>query len=158
MRFAALIAVIIQIIGFPLAASAAEVVVHDRFRTVGGNIVYDTETQLMWAAHDNGADIDWYGAENYCKEFAAGGFDDWRLPEISELATLYTERNKNPDGFFIADVITLTACCVWSADTNMGGAAIFSYKTGRKPAGFLNDSYKLRVLPVRSVQEGESGK
>lgn len=158
MRFAALLAVMIQIIGFSLAAAAEEVAVHDRFQSVGDNIVYDTETQLMWAAHDNGGDIDWYGAENYCKEFTAGGFDDWRLPEISELATLYTAKNKNPDGFFIADVITLTACCVWSADTNMGGAAIFSYKTGRKPAGFLVDSYKLRVLPVRSVKEEEAQK
>jgi len=135
----------------PGQSTAAEMAIQaDRFQAVGENIVYDAQTGLMWAAQDNGKDIDWYEANTYCKKFKAGGYDDWRLPDIKELATLYTKDKKGRSGFHIVDPITITDCCVWSADENMGGAAIFSYNTGKEPAGFLADTYQLRALPVRT--------
>jgi hypothetical protein len=105
----------------------------------------------MWASRDNGTDVDYYEAVTYCKEFQGGGYTDWRLPELDELATLYTEGKKNRDGYFITDLITLTDCCMWSAVVITGGAESFSFKTGKKPFGFMRDSYQLRALPVRSA-------
>lgn len=132
---------------------AAEDVPGERFQAMGDNIVYDSYTGLMWASRDNGKDIDWYEAEKYCKEFEAGGYDDWRLPDMEELATLYTKGEQNKDGFYIIEQIKITNCCMWSSDTNMGGSEIFSYRTGRKSAGFLADTYQLRALPVRTYKK-----
>ena len=121
-----------------------------RFTKIGDSIVLDNKSGLMWAAHDNGKDIDWYDAEKYCNEFEAGGYTDWRLPDIKELTTLYTSGRKNKQGFFIIDKITLTDCCPWSADTAMGGASVFSFKSGKKPFAYFADSYQARALPVRT--------
>jgi formylglycine-generating enzyme required for sulfatase activity len=128
---------------------------NQRFQVVSESIVFDSQSGLMWASQDNGKDIDWYDAKGYCEEFEAGGYTDWRLPDVKELATLYTEGKKGKSGYFITDFITITDCCPWSADENMGGAAIFSFNTGKKPAGFLADTYQLRALPVRSTKKME---
>ncbi|HER63436.1 MAG TPA: DUF1566 domain-containing protein [Desulfobacteraceae bacterium] len=156
MRFIVIFAVVVFSCGFYQAVAAQDSPANERFQAVGEDIVYDSQTGLMWAARDNGRDIDWYDAEYYCKEFVAGGYTDWRLPSIDELSSLYTRERKNKDGYFITDYITITDCCVWSADTNMGGASVFSYKSGRKPAGFLGDTYQLRALPVREAEKKES--
>ena len=36
--------------------------------------------------------VDWGSARNLCQGSIIGGFNDWRLPTISELSTLYTNR------------------------------------------------------------------
>jgi Protein of unknown function (DUF1566) len=48
----------------------------------------DPETHLMWAAKDNGSDVNWAQATAYCKNLAAGGYRDWTLPKIEELEGL----------------------------------------------------------------------
>ena len=58
-------------------AFAVDDVPGERFQEMGDNIVYDSQTGLMWASRGNGKDIDWYEAETYCNKFAAGGYDDW---------------------------------------------------------------------------------
>lgn len=138
------------------AVAADAVQERQRFQMVGESIVLDTETHLMWASRDNGADIDWYEAVTYCKEFEAGGYTDWRLPDIKELASLYTGQQKNNDGYFIADPFRISDCCMWSSYDTMGGALLFSFKSGKKPAGYLTDTHQLRALPVRSTQKMES--
>ncbi len=154
MRLIRIVTVALLFLGFS-QAFAEESQNKERFQVVDKSIVVDSQSGLMWASQDNGKDIDWYDAEKYCKDFEAGGYTDWRLPDIKELATLYTKDKKNKDGYFIIDLIKITDCCPWSSDENMGGAAIFSYKTGKKPAGFLADTYQLRALPVRSTQKME---
>ncbi len=141
------------ILCFSQGFAAEEAHENERFQVVDDTIVYDSQTGLMWASQDNGKDIDWYDANKYCKDFKAGGYTDWRLPTIKELATLYTKDKKNKSGYFIIDRITITDCCPWSSDENMGGATIFSYKTGKNPDGFLGDTYQLRALPVRSTKK-----
>ena len=157
MRPINIITAILLILGVAQIAWGEEAKGTERFQAVGKNIVYDSQTELMWAVRDNGKDVDWYDADNYCKDFEAGGYSDWRLPDVKELATLYTKGTKNKDGYFIIDLIKITDCCMWSADTNMGGAEIFSFKSGKKPVGFLADTYQLRALPVRTNKKMNAG-
>lgn len=154
MRLMNIVLILMLFSGFS-QAFAEEPQTGERFQVVDKSIVVDSQTGLMWASQDNGKDVDWFAAKKYCEDFAAGGYTDWRLPDIKELATLYTEGRKGKNGYFITDFITITDCCLWSADENMGGAAILSYNTGKKPAGFLADTYQLRALPVRGTNKME---
>jgi Protein of unknown function (DUF1566) len=45
----------------------------------------DPDTGLMWAKKDNGADVNWNQASNYCTKLQLAGYSDWRLPTIEEL-------------------------------------------------------------------------
>ncbi|MEI7638915.1 MAG: DUF1566 domain-containing protein, partial [Syntrophus sp. (in: bacteria)] len=51
--------------------------------------VLDTNTNLMWAAKDNGQNVNWANAKSYCENYRGGGYTDWRLPTQDELAGLY---------------------------------------------------------------------
>ena len=114
--------------------------------------VSDSASLLMWAPKDNGRDINWEDAARYCADYKFGGYDDWRLPTLDELSTLYTKSNKTKDGYSIKSDVLISSCCVWSSNLNMRDPSIFSYKTGRKSIGFSKDSHKLRVLPVRDIK------
>ena len=54
---------------------------------VSSDVWVDPNTGLMW---QNGADhtTPWTGARWYCEELTWGGYDDWRLPNISRLRSL----------------------------------------------------------------------
>jgi len=60
-----------------------------RFTAYDDGTVLDTRTGLMWAAKDNGADINWPNAKRYCENYRGGGYTDWRMPTQDELAGLY---------------------------------------------------------------------
>ena len=51
--------------------------------------VKDAKTGLMWAAKDNGRDVTWQEAKEYCEKYRGGGYTDWRMPTQDELAGLY---------------------------------------------------------------------
>lgn len=155
MRYIHIITISLFLSCFCHVASAEETSKKDRFQKIGEAIVLDTQTELMWASQDNGKDIDWNDAESYCEKFEAGGYTDWRLPELKELATLYTKDIKNKDGYYIINFITLTDCCPWSSDTSMGGASTFSYNTGKEPFASLEEAYQARALPVRNIEKVE---
>jgi len=45
----------------------------------------------MWAAKDNGSNLDWVNAQRYCEKYRGRGYTDWRMPTPDELAGLYDE-------------------------------------------------------------------
>jgi hypothetical protein len=49
----------------------------------------DPATRLMWTLKDNGTEITQPNAASYCNALTTGGFRDWRLPSIAELAGIY---------------------------------------------------------------------
>jgi hypothetical protein len=49
----------------------------------------DPQTKLIWTSRDNGADVDWPHAQQYCQSLQAGGLGGWRLPSLEELKGLY---------------------------------------------------------------------
>ncbi len=48
----------------------------------------DPTTRLMWAAKDNGKNLNWYMATKYCNNYRLAGYSDWRLATINELESL----------------------------------------------------------------------
>ena len=65
-------------------------------------IVVDTVTGLQWQYHD--ADMAgspfWPAALDYCENLIYAGFDDWRLPNKDELATIIDFGRRDPSSSF----------------------------------------------------------
>ena len=49
--------------------------------------VTDIDSGLMWA-QTAGPSVTWEAAKNYAKGITIGGYNDWRLPDVKELASL----------------------------------------------------------------------
>jgi hypothetical protein len=56
----------------------------------------DPSTELMWAGKDNGKDVNWRNAIDYCGGLRLAGSSDWRLPTIDELEGIYEKNAKAP--------------------------------------------------------------
>ena len=86
---------------------------------------------VTWAKRDNGSDINWSNAKNYCAGLGAG----WELPSSAELQGIYdpsgahafswtspfdngTYQIKPKSGDF-----ELSSCCFWSKEQNGSGEA-----------------------------------
>ncbi|HEU0124121.1 MAG TPA: DUF1566 domain-containing protein [Bryobacteraceae bacterium] len=77
----------------------------------------DERTALIWAAVDSGSGVTVSQAHAYCRQLAAGGFHDWRLPRIDELQTLFAGSTATSDerGFRLIAPLKLSGWS-WSAD------------------------------------------
>ncbi len=73
----------------PSPSTGSEIGRDGRFIAYNNGTVLDTRTNLMWAAKDNGSDINWADAKSYCENYRGGGYTDWRMPTQDELAGLY---------------------------------------------------------------------
>jgi hypothetical protein len=58
----------------------------------------DPATGLMWAGKDNGKDLTWKKAVNYCRDMRLAGYSDWRLATLDELEGIY-DRSANAPGW-----------------------------------------------------------
>ncbi len=79
-----LIALILPLLSYiqkPSVASAG------RFVDNGDGTITDTERQLMWQKGDNGNEVTFEQAQQYCRNLRLGGHPDWRLPKPGELDT-----------------------------------------------------------------------
>ncbi len=121
-----------------------------RFVNHGDATVTDTKTGLMWAARDNGGDINWQNARAYCQRYSGGGHTDWRMPTQDELAGLYDPEDKNRHGYHVTELIGISACCPWASETRGSEAACFRFYNGSRGWYSPSDSYATRALPVRS--------
>ncbi len=65
-------------IGKPSCAAA------ERFVDNGDGTVTDTKRQLMWQKGDNGEEVTFEQAQNYCRNLRLGKHADWRLPNPDE--------------------------------------------------------------------------
>jgi len=143
---------------FTLPCLAGEGKTRTRFQPLPGSVVLDSQTGLMWAATDNGKDTTSYDAEKHCSLLKSGGYDDWRVPDIKELMTLYLPGKRNASGCFMSELFKVSACSFWSSYSSIGGAAVFNFKVGKRSFSYNRDSYLLRALPVRGTMKVTSAK
>ena len=130
---------------FGLSAMAFE-----RFVNNHNGTVTDNQTGLMWAAQDNGSPINWMDANAYCRAYKGGGYADWRMPTLEELAGLYEPQEKNRRGYHLSKEIETTAASCWASEPDGDKAARFNFTYGT--VYWLRQPYSgpTRVLPVRN--------
>jgi hypothetical protein len=63
------------------------VVAEERFWDNGDGTVTDTRRKIMWQKGDNGKEVTYEEAQEYCKTLRLGGYADWRLPKPDEAET-----------------------------------------------------------------------
>lgn len=146
-----------------LGLSFVPVLADDRFIDNGDGTVTDQEFGLMWAKSDNQFDILWKQAQNWSKsEFPntiSRKYDNWRLPTINELQTLYLE-STDYDGYQtdcghrvkIVPQIRLSCIIIWSSETALGSPLAFNFNVGNAFAIDLHENKGCRVLPVRNLK------
>lgn len=127
------------------------------FIAYDNDTVLDTRTNLMWAARDNGSNVNWSEARRYCETYRGGGYSDWRMPTQGELAGLYDPASSYQAtqltlfNVHLTGLIELSSPLIWASETRGSDAASFSFiRGGRNWTYRFYDSYTYRALPVRS--------
>jgi hypothetical protein len=129
-----------------------------RFVAGADGTVLDKRTNLMWAATDNGEDVNWQAASRYCENYRGGGYADWRMPTPDELTGLYdgsksykaSQRNYD---VYLTELIQLSASFVWSSETGDNFSAdYFAFGKGAVSSIDQGNTNDFRALPVRSAQ------
>ena len=145
-----------------LIGGAMEAVAQERFIDNGDGTVTDTRMNLMWAQTDNKDDIFWENATNWIKtEFPnqiGTRYNDWRLPTIAELKSLYSEA-PDYDGYDttcghrvkMVPEISISCLLVWSSDSALGLPLAFNFYLGNPFTVDLTEKNGCRVLPVRRI-------
>jgi Protein of unknown function (DUF1566) len=136
----------------------------ERFIAYADGTVLDTKTNLMWAARDNGSNINWYDAKSYCENYRGGGYTDWRMPTHDELAGLYDARKSRQSAcsgktiHVTTGLIDISCCCPWGIGTTSHGYdqkvtyPIFRFQDGDATYWWPDDGDSARALPVRYTQ------
>lgn len=139
----------------PSVSTVNEIGADSRFIAYDNGTVLDTHNNLMWAAKDNGGDINWANARNYCKNYRGGGYTDWRMPTSYELMNLYDSRKsyratQRDYDVHLTEFIKLSACCPWTSEMRDSDAKYFHFTNCS--TNWDNQSYDInyRALPVRS--------
>jgi hypothetical protein len=132
-----------------------------RFIAYNNGTVLDTQTNLMWAAKDNGYDIDWLNAKSYCENYGIGGYTDWRMPTADELLRLYSTGKPRPgrcdssQNNNLTETIDLSCFWIWTSEINdsVGGAALYVDFRGKYCGNYKRSTTMwMRALPVRSAK------
>jgi hypothetical protein len=142
----------------PYTADRATTAKDSRFTAYDNGTVLDTKTNLMWAVRDNGKIINWAEAKYYCENYRGGGYTDWRMPTLDELAGLYDESKAyksdcgdGKDVHLATDLIRVRCGWVWASETRGSTAAYFLFYDGTQKWSPQSDiTYNFRALPVRS--------
>jgi len=141
-----------EVRAFIIATGCTKLASRDgRFIAYGDGTVLDTKTNLVWAAKDNGGNIDWADAKSYCENYRGGGYTDWRMPTQDELEGLYDRTVTGNNSYHLTILIELTASCPWASETRRGSeAAYFNFNSGSRFWFRQSADYDYRALPVRS--------
>jgi len=116
-------------------------------------LIVDSKQGLMWAPKDNGEDINWFAAQEYCRAYSAGGYSDWRLPTVKELQSLVKPDEKNASGLYVQPFFTLTDFFLWSNEEHTCKATCVNYLTKGMNRFSKARVGVARVLPVRDMLE-----
>jgi hypothetical protein len=112
----------------------------------------DAHSGLVWAREDNGTDVNHQEATVYCENLRTGGYSDWKLPSLSQLAALY-DPTTIVKGQRVRGGLSLTGW-TWSGDvgTSPSEAGIFLFRFGARASFPIGERSHLRALCVRKLQ------
>lgn len=139
----------------PVQTGPKEIARDGRFIAYNNGIVLDTRTNLMWATKDNGSNINWSDARKYCDNYPGGGYTDWRMPTLDELAGLYYAAKSQKvecggEAHITTNLIQISCYYVWASESRDSGAADFSFDVGGRHWDRQSYARDIRALPVRS--------
>jgi hypothetical protein len=80
-------------------------------------------SRLMWTNKDNGKQLSWLGAKEYCSTLRLGGYADWRLPSVDELNQISEGKRTFAENILIYHVkkgMFLSNPGVWSSTEGTG--------------------------------------
>ena len=116
-------------------------------------ILTDKARGLMWQDDSSAKSVqkDWEGAKSHCQNLRHAGFDDWRLPTISELESLADVSKQAPaikEGFK-----NVASSLYWSSSPFVSGSkgawyVLFNY-------GYSSNGYKTGTFYVRCARAGQ---
>jgi hypothetical protein len=146
----------IAMVSRPSVSNANEIRRDGRFIAYDNGTVLDTRTNLMWAAKDNGYEINWANAKSYCENYRGGGYTDWRMPTQDELAGLHDASKSRPGAcnrsyniHIATELIDITCFDPWATETPGADAAPFSFYYGVRRWPLQPNDSASRALPVR---------
>jgi hypothetical protein len=126
-----------------------------------GKIWTDPETRLMWTKKDNGSNVNWQKARNYCQNLRLGGYSNWRLPAIDELSEIYDPKvnitgqmgSGSQATWHVKGNLQLSG---WQWSNTQGNASwqawLFLFANGERYSAPLTGSGLDRVLCVRPAE------
>ncbi|MCK5163894.1 MAG: DUF1566 domain-containing protein [Desulfobacula sp.] len=133
----------------------------ERFIDNADGTVTDTLLNVMWSKTDNHGNINWRQAQQWVKYTfpytLPTSYDNWRLPAIDELKTLYDQNTKGYETdcgqkVKIVPVIELTCGWVWASEMESISARLFNFHRGYSYTDRISKYRAYRVLAVRSLE------
>jgi hypothetical protein len=122
------------------------------FQGITEKAVTDRATGLMWQRHGSNRRLTYTDSKRYIRQLNSdrfAGYNSWRLPTVSELASLV--ENVKIHGLFIDQLFDRRQSWCWSSDTRKtGGAWDVSFSLGKLLWSSLE--FKNYVRAVRPVQ------
>ena len=125
----------------------------------------DPATRLMWAAKDNGKDVNWKNAIKYCRTLRLAGYSDWRLANMWELQPIFDITANAPGRagqrnvtWHIKGDLFLTGS-EWAYDWSKHSSGYHYYfdfnegKSNDQPSGFPYPYSFMRALCVRGAEK-----
>jgi hypothetical protein len=128
-----------------------------RFIDNGDGTVTDTKTNLMWAQYDTMGNVNWHQAKDYCEHVILSRYEDWRMPTIDELETLYDRKEKGyeadcGDRVRVTPLIRLSCGWVWARDSKTISAYAYNFERGYRYTDRMVHKRNYRALPVRTTR------
>ena len=154
---------IIRWVGFWLAVLCSAALAEERFTVNPDGTVADHELGVMWARESNPGDINWHQAKQWVKytfpDTIPAGYDDWRLPTLEELASLYV-RDEGYKGYEtdcgqrvkIVPEIQLTCGWIWTSERKSITARVYNFNRGYHYTDRMVHYRAYRALPVRDME------
>ncbi|HSA32574.1 MAG TPA: DUF1566 domain-containing protein [bacterium] len=109
-------------------------------------VVIDIVTGLIWTKEYSDPLI-WKDALNYCEESTYAGYDDWRLPNINELATLLNDAIHDP----ASDFPEMPSYNFWTSSTHKTSTSV-AYRIDFGTSGRVYYNGKENANYVRCVR------
>ncbi len=121
----------------------------------GDGTVSDLSTGLMWMKQKPTASLKWEDAIKYCEDLSYAGYDDWRLPNIKQLASIL---NLSASNHFLRN--NSPGSC-WSSTyyqyyAHINSAWVGGFSPGAVSLGRPETKNLYSILPVRIIGPGKT--